>query len=57
MGDSVPKHAGPISLTDTPLEVPPSKTAAWEADASCRGRSVDFLDSPRLKCRLSANFE
>ena len=26
MGDSVPKHAGPISLTDTPLEPSISRT-------------------------------
>jgi hypothetical protein len=60
MGDSVPKHAGPISLTDTPLEPsiserdrpPPERIPEMEAfftgdaQAACRCKFCGSKPTP-----------
>jgi hypothetical protein len=60
MGDSVPKHTGPISLTDTPLEPsisrtrppPPERIPEWkacftgDAQAACRGKFCGSKSTP-----------
>ena len=60
MGDSVPKHTGPISLTDTPLEPSISRTTdqhlresqggkacfSGDAQAACRGKFCGSKPTP-----------
>ena len=61
MGDSVPKHTGPISLTDTPLEPEHLQNATdhhrresqrWkafftgDAQAACRGKFCGSKPTP-----------
>jgi hypothetical protein len=55
MGDSVPKHAGPISLTDTPLEPSISRTRPTTTGTRCPPELVgcELLNAGR-STRMSA---
>ena len=50
MGDSVPKHTGPISLTDTPLEPSISRTRPTTTGES-QSRKACFTGDAQAACR------
>jgi len=51
MGDSVPKHAGPISLTDTPLEPSISRTRPTTTGENPRDGKPFFTGDAQAACR------
>jgi hypothetical protein len=51
MGDSVPKHTGPISLTDTPLEPSISRTRLPTTGENPRRWKAFFTGDAQAACR------
>ena len=50
MGDSAPKHTGPISLTDTPLEPSISRTDCFTIEENPRWKAF-FTGDAQAACR------
>jgi hypothetical protein len=53
MGDSVPKHTGPISLTDTPLEPSVLRTRPTTTGVKRRRWKSLFLRDAQAACRCN----